>query len=397
MKHFALTKRARLENMGGYTWICLTLFYICVTKTVQGQILPDTHEASSNSYLNDKLDTLEDKYHEQKHKIEDLETTLSEQKNVILELKGNLKMNEQLIKDQNDKISQLEESNLSWQEKFEKHNGEISLLKARLEVNEPDNKEQSEIETNKMPWQRQADEQNSEMSQLERKIEMVEETCQEWFFKQDNKTLKLEEKLVVAERTCQENINLQKNQLVELKASLQTQEEDNKKKFKSQTDEIEDLRKDVSVTEHSLSSRMTYTLREIHNYTSKDHQIHFLARVEHSYLDTDTAIKFNDVISNIGNCYNKTTHIFTAKIAGYYEFLYHVDVSYLASTWLIVAFQRKLNDEQPGSYSYYRYKNERYILHLGNADQVYCVVETRVRFPPSVWYGWFSSSLLKAD
>ena len=448
-----------------------------MTETVQGHMLPDSHQDSSNtadssmnsmlikflletlvsdsSDLNNRLDRLQNNY---KDKAEEFKTTLSEQSNEILELKGNLvssqklvieqnkklsdietildglkeqngeqnnkivaleinvadknneilelegnlESNRQLITDQSGKISQLEKSNLSLKEKLEEQNGEISILKARLEISEQYYQEQSEqisqIKTNQMPWQQQGKEQDSEMSTLKRKIVLVEETCQEWFSEQDNKTSKLEEELLTVEQTCQQNDNLQQNQVAELETLLKTQEEANELKIKSQTDKIDDLKKEISTTEQSLTSIFDHTSIALHHHISKDYQIYFFAQVGQPYLDTrahlpHSAIKFNEVIINIGNCYNKTTHIFTATIAGIYKFSHHVVLSRKVSPWLIkvAASQRKLNENQNG-YSYFRSKDELFISHLGIGDQVYVVGSST---PNTVkTNSWFSGYLL---
>ena len=80
---------------------------------------------------NKKISELEAKQNDERKKNVALEINIADKDNEILELKGNLETNTQLIKDQ---TTRLEESNLSWQEKFEEHSGEISYLKGRLKA-----------------------------------------------------------------------------------------------------------------------------------------------------------------------------------------------------------------------------------------------------------------------
>ena len=391
--------------MGSYTWICLALFYICVTKTVQGHVWPETSHDDIKSVFkeqNKKISELEtilgglrEQVDEHSNKIVALEKNVADKNKEILELKGNLESNKQLKKDINDKMFELEERNLAseqaWEEKFEKHDGDISILKARLEFSEQDNEEQSkkipEKDTMLLTRQQQGDEQNSEVSKLERKIVMYEEICRESFSVQDNKTSRLEEELHAAKKTCQENVNQQKDQVAELVASLQSQEEVNEQKFKSQTNETDNLREEVRLRDRNLR-RMIRVL----NHKSNDHQIYFSARVSPPYSMTksmrlsDYPIRFKETISNNGNCYNTTTHIFTATIAGIYVFSYHVDNSKHESHWLTV--YSSINRS---------YHAELVILHLNKGDEVYV---RGIYFSTSTIISatsWFSGFLLKAD
>ena len=403
-----------------YTWICLIITFIFVTKTVQGHMSLDSAQDDANSEgssmntmllkflletlvsdssdLNDKIDKLEEKFQEQKYKIEEQteeilelkgnlassEKLNNEQKDKIealettfAELKGNLQSSEQLINEQNTKIEEMEIVVDDLREQNAEQNNKIEDLEITLENQ---HEEILELKKNLASSEKHVNEQHKKIEEME----MIVDDLREQNAKQNNKIEALETIVAV-------NKNLQKDQLDELETSLQTLDGANDKKFQSQTEEIEDLRKEVTLAEQSLTGRIRANEEALNNFKSMAHHCYFTAYVRSTYTLTSSnqtlpyiyAVKFDRAFSNTNNCFNLTTHVFTAKITGLYFFTHSV-----------------VDPNKPGARSYlapshdYIYIPKSIIIYMRRGDQVYV---RRHDFPQTVKYdSWFTGFLLKA-
>ena len=321
--------------MDCYILMILMILHLSVTKTVYGHVSSGGSQDNTNSVdsstntmlfkflletlvrdssdLYNKIDKVQEKYHEQNDKIE-LETTLHDQNDEIMELKGNLVSSEKVIGEQNEKIFELETT-------LGEQNDEIFKLKENLKSNEKLIEEQTDdISELKLT----VSDQNNEISNLKAKLASYEQdgvgSKETWH----EQYLEMERQLNDLEETCHEKSDELTSKVSEIEATLQSHGEMDQQKFSAQTNEIAEVEEKVKTMEQSIRNNLTDLETKFNTYASSDNMVWFSVQLKQSYnntLYTLKTVKFDSVRLNEGRGYNKETGVFTVPRGGIYVFL----------------------------------------------------------------------------